>query len=95
MALAVAEYPIGFLGWTRSHDLHHCVSGGSICDAWLSREQHEAPCTRACLPEDRVQRCELGGTATKISAVIGASTPVRLVENEHHDEGYPAARIRG
>jgi GNAT superfamily N-acetyltransferase len=35
--MAVAgEPPLGFIGWTRAYDLHHCISGASICDMYVA-----------------------------------------------------------
>jgi hypothetical protein len=34
-AFGVGERPIGFVAWTRTYDLHHCVTGGSVCDMFV------------------------------------------------------------
>lgn len=39
LALTREEQPIGFLAWTPSYDLHHCVSGAEVLDLYVVPER--------------------------------------------------------
>ena len=60
---------IGFAAWTKSYDLHHCLTGGNILDLYVvpaSRGRGVAPALVCTVAAEILQR---GGTYVKGQAV--------------------------
>ena len=86
---------IGFVAWTKSYDLHHCMTGGSILDLYVlpeSRGRGVAPAL-VCAVAAEIRR--RGGTYVKGQAVNFTSKPTRLCRKKSITAEVVLSRILG
>ena len=61
-AMTGDDWVIGFVAWTKSYDLHHCMTGGSILDLYVSPESRGRGVVPALVCTVAAEMLRRGGT---------------------------------